>query len=531
LIVGRPPFEAPDIKAVSELVLYKEPRPPSEVVEGIPDDVDGVLARALTKARDDRYPSGRALAEDMAAVRENRRPTLAIAPAERTEAGGDATSISISPSAATAARVDKTTCPAMKPPAVLETLAKPPRPRRLFRRLVPILVLFGIVGYVVAVGPDRAKEQVRTWWTRLSDSMGRQVESVQTAVEETRAEQKRVSAARARAESLLQRGRAMEARGQWDRARREYESSLGIFREIEDGGGEASALLARGRLESAAGNWSGARADLDSAVSVYRIYDLQAGQARALVLLGNLERDLGNRDRADAHYGRASALAQELPDRRPWLEARFNVALLDLLQGKWAEARMQLDAVRGDSRAPAHRDLAARAALYLGVCSFADGDFEMAATWWEEARHTFQAGGEVSGLAEIELVEGRADFDQGHLESSRKHIDDAERAFRKAKNLPGLASVLENRLELALTEDDKEQQRVLWEELTSVRARLALPELDMPSRGGDDVTVRLDDEARFSRLESLLKALPRTASAEERLATFRASGSEPGRES
>jgi tetratricopeptide (TPR) repeat protein len=524
LIVGNPPFEAPDIKTVSQLVLYKEPRPPSEVVEGIPDDVDGVLARALIKSRDDRYPSGRTFAEDMAAVRENRRPKMAIAPGERTQTEGKTTATSILRSAETQVRVEKAKTDSaetvVEPSPVLEALAEPPRASRRYRWLLMILVLAGAVGYVVTLGPDGAKERAGSWWAWLSDSMGRQVENVQTAVEETRAEQKRISAATARGGALLKRGKAMEARGQWERARQEYEASLGIFREIKDGGGEASALLARGCLESAVGDWSRARADLDSAASVYRIYDQPAGQARALVFLGNLERDLGNQDRADAHYGRASALAKELLDRRPWLEARFHMAVQDLLQGRWETAGERLEAVRNDAGAPDVQDLAAQVALFLGIHSYADGNFEMATTWWREARRTFQTSGDVSGLAEVDLVEGCAGLERRELESSREHLEEAERAFRKAKHLPGLAATLENRFELAWAEGNGEQQEAFWEELTTVRARLALPEIEMPTidaRAGDP-----DKDARFTRLESLLRALPRTALAEERLETLRA---------
>ncbi len=532
LIVGTPPFEAPDIKAVSELVLYKDPRPPSEVVEGIPHDVDGVLARAMTKARDDRYPSGRAFAEDMAAVREDRRPTRVTVPAEQTPAEGDATSISIPPSAVTAARVEKTTSPsetAVDPPAVLETLAKPPRSGRLSRWLVSILVFSGIVSYVVAVGPERVKEQIGPWWTRLSNSMGRQVESIQTAVEETRAEQKRVSAAQARAESLLQRGRAMEARGQWDRARQEYGiESRNFPRNQRRGRRSFRASCSRsfgiggGQLVSRQGRLGFGRIGLP---------DLRpAGRPSASPGLSRQSR-AGSREPRSCGCSLRSGFdfAEELPDRRPWLEARFNMALQDLLEERWAAARERLrlrcgamperPSIKTSPREP--RCTSESIPTLMGISKWPR-------TWWEEARRTFQAGGEVSGLAEIELVEGRADLDRGDLGSSRKHINEAERAFRKAKHLPGLAAVLENRLELTLTEGDDEQQ-VILEELITVRDRLALPELDMPSRGGDDVPVGLDEDARFTRLASLLRALPRTALAEERLATFRAAGSETGK--
>jgi tetratricopeptide (TPR) repeat protein len=512
MIVGRPPFEAPNIKAVSQLVLYKEPRPPSEVVDGLPGDVDGVLTRALTKSRDERYPSGRALAEDLAAVRKNRRPKLACVPGGMGQDEGEVTATSVPLPAVTRGQIDSESTRAS------ETVESSRYGRSLWTSL--LLVAVGAVGYVVIVGPGRVKEQVGPWWAWLSDSMGQQVVNVQIAVEETRAEQKRIATARAQADSLLERGRTMEERGQWDRARQDYESSLEIYREIKDGGGEASALLAKGCLESAEGHWSRARTDLDSAASVYRIYDEPAGQARALVLLGNLERDLGNQDRAAAHYGRASILAEKLEDRRPWLEAQFHMSVQDLLRGGWKAAADRLGAVRSNVETPDNRDLAARAALLLGVHSYVEGDIESAAIWWQEARRSFRACGDREGLAEMELVEGRADLDQRKLESSRKHLEEAERAYRKPEHLSGLAATLESLFELAVIEGNVEQQQALWDELALLRARLALPELD-PSilSGGDEKDVNNED-LRSARLACCFRALPRTALVEQRLATL-----------
>ncbi len=64
LLTGRPPFLAPTIPGIVHRVVYEDPEPLSRLVPGLPPDVERVLARALAKDPDDRYPTAAALAED-----------------------------------------------------------------------------------------------------------------------------------------------------------------------------------------------------------------------------------------------------------------------------------------------------------------------------------------------------------------------------------------------------------------------------------------------------------------------------------
>jgi serine/threonine-protein kinase len=63
LITGRQAFKAENVMQVLARVARDSPLPPSLLVPGTPADVDRVLARAMAKSPDARYPSG----EDMAA--------------------------------------------------------------------------------------------------------------------------------------------------------------------------------------------------------------------------------------------------------------------------------------------------------------------------------------------------------------------------------------------------------------------------------------------------------------------------------
>jgi serine/threonine-protein kinase len=64
LLTGRPPFEAPTIPGIVHRVVYEEPVAPSRLVPELPTDVERILARALAKDPDHRYPSAEAFAED-----------------------------------------------------------------------------------------------------------------------------------------------------------------------------------------------------------------------------------------------------------------------------------------------------------------------------------------------------------------------------------------------------------------------------------------------------------------------------------
>jgi hypothetical protein len=64
LLAGRPPFMAPSIPGIVHRVVYENPEPLSRFVPELPADVERVMARAMAKDPNARYPSAEALAED-----------------------------------------------------------------------------------------------------------------------------------------------------------------------------------------------------------------------------------------------------------------------------------------------------------------------------------------------------------------------------------------------------------------------------------------------------------------------------------
>lgn len=74
LLTDQSPFAGPSVPAILARVAHRGAPPPSELVPGLPRDVDDVLARAMAKSREDRYPSGRMMAEDIEDVLGDRPP-------------------------------------------------------------------------------------------------------------------------------------------------------------------------------------------------------------------------------------------------------------------------------------------------------------------------------------------------------------------------------------------------------------------------------------------------------------------------
>ena len=58
LLTGAPPFLGETLETISQQVLHKDARPPSECVDLLPGKLDGLVARMIAKDRAERYQNG-----------------------------------------------------------------------------------------------------------------------------------------------------------------------------------------------------------------------------------------------------------------------------------------------------------------------------------------------------------------------------------------------------------------------------------------------------------------------------------------
>jgi len=74
LLTGRLAFAAENITRILMRVIGEQPDPPSQIVSGLPEGIDYLVARALAKSPADRYPNGRLLSEDAQDLLAGRKP-------------------------------------------------------------------------------------------------------------------------------------------------------------------------------------------------------------------------------------------------------------------------------------------------------------------------------------------------------------------------------------------------------------------------------------------------------------------------
>lgn len=380
LLTAEPPFQGADLANITQQVLYKSPTPPSELVEGVPGDVDAVVARAMTKKRDERYQSGDELANDLARVGRGEPPERPLSFGEQT--------LESAPS-----RPDPEPEPEPEPKLELDLLPLPEREASSSGWIVVVLLLVALVAGVafrwdvVAEILEPLREQQR---------------------EESRREGVRLEAA----DSLTE-ARVFLERGHYNRSRELIENALTLSRNAKDGAGEATALLWRGRLEAEQGSWSKARADLEASASVFAIYEVPAGRAEATLALADLERDLGNFDVASTLYDASD----------PIVDTTFGRALLALMQDDLESAERGFES--------------ANELFYAGAVAFARGDRDEAEARWSQCPDSPEL---LLWRGYAALITGESDDAQRLFDESA----DAYRALEHEPGLRSASGNIEN---------------------------------------------------------------------------------------
>jgi serine/threonine-protein kinase len=74
IMTGTRPFAAESVPRIMTRVAHQNPLPPSRSVPDLPPDIDYLVARAMAKAPADRYPDGKAMAEDAEDILAGRPP-------------------------------------------------------------------------------------------------------------------------------------------------------------------------------------------------------------------------------------------------------------------------------------------------------------------------------------------------------------------------------------------------------------------------------------------------------------------------
>ena len=353
LLTGAPPFPGETIETISQQVLHKSARPPSECVEGLHSDLDGLVARMMAKDRTERYQNGDEIAQELARALDGQPPLRALSVGEKT--------------------LDVKT-PALSPPV---DIAEQPRSPAL--RSAPSRILPWILVAAVTAGAAYRWQDIRSFvdaFQKLSD------------------ESERRSFTSARASENLQRARDLLDRGHFEEADQAVERAVVLWREAKDGEGEAAALLVRGSIAAERGEWSRARADMEAAAAVFDIYGAPMGEARAFSRRADLERDLGEVELAAGLYDRSDGSVDNTLGR-----ALLALVMQDLPSAEngfveaeaWDYAGALAHARGAHDLAEAHWNKSADSRLWRAYGLLAAGERDQARAIFDDAAREYRA--------------------------------------------------------------------------------------------------------------------------------------------
>jgi len=201
-----------------------------------------------------------------------------------------------------------------------------------------------------------------------------------------------------RASLLHDLGLLAHQRGDTGTARRHYEESLKIKRELGDGLSIAQSLHQLGALAQEQRDYPTARAHYDECLQLFRELDDQSGVAATLHQLGLLAQEQQDYELARQYYKESLELAYALNDRSSIAATLHQLGLLAQEQRDYSFAQScyhtGLEVFRQ------LRDLAGAAASLhqLGMLAQEQGNFTIARRRYEESLRLFHRLGDQSGI-------------------------------------------------------------------------------------------------------------------------------------
>jgi DNA-binding CsgD family transcriptional regulator len=177
--------------------------------------------------------------------------------------------------------------------------------------------------------------------------------------------------------------------------------------------------------------------NLEAALAPLRARNLLgATEAFALLYLAHVQHIRGDLGKAAINLVRGIRLAG---DRRPALvaQARVQLALIRIRQGRWADATAEVDAVVAPSNALERTWIETQTLAVRALLAGIDGDHEAAARMTVDAER--RGAGTPSYLASIALLHGRlaSTIARGRWRELRQSLDDAEEPGYRHPYRPG----------------------------------------------------------------------------------------------
>ena len=247
----------------------------------------------------------------------------------------------------------------------------------------------------------------------------------------------------ARARALSAAGSLALRQGDYPAARRQYEESRAICRELGDKGGVATSLDGLAMLAARQADYPAARVLREEVLAIRRELGQKASVISCLVGLGHVACDQGDYSAARAFHEEALAIGRELQHQSRITAALHALGLVALRQGNYSEARSHYEEALAVERELGSKYGIAASLDVLGMAASAEGDYSAARALHEESLAIRRESGEKSGVAHCLAHLGRLASNEGDHSAARALHEEALAIWRELGERRSIAESLE----------------------------------------------------------------------------------------
>jgi len=296
----------------------------------------------------------------------------------------------------------------------------------------------------------------RFWTVRGHLSEGRQF------LESALASERGAPALRAKAFNAA--GGLAHDQGDYEMARRSYERSLAIRRELGDRKDIARSLSSLASLARVQGEYARAVALHEESLALFRQLEDKAGIASAQNSLGIVARYQGNYERAVALHQESLAINRELGDMVGIAFSLNGLGNVARDRGDYSNARSFLEESLAIRRELGERQGIAASLNNLGVVVQYQGDYERATTLYEESLAIKRELGDKKGVANSLGNLGNVAYDRGDYAQATVRYRESLALCKEMGDKVGIAETLINLGNVVQYQGDYMQAVALYRE-------------------------------------------------------------------
>jgi tetratricopeptide (TPR) repeat protein len=267
-----------------------------------------------------------------------------------------------------------------------------------------------------------------------------------------------------RAKAFNAAGGLAHDQGDYETARRSYEQSLAIRRELDDRNGIAQSLNSLGSLARVQGEYTRAVALHEESLALFRQLEDKAGIASAQNSLGIVARYQGNYERAVALHEESLAILRELGDTQGIAFSLNGLGNVARDRGDYIAARLFLEESLAIRRELGERQGIAASLNNLGVVVQYQGDYDRAAALYAESLAIKRELGDKKGMANSLGNLGNVAYDQGDYALATVRYRESLALCQDMRDKVGIAESLINLGNVVQYQRDYEQAIALYRE-------------------------------------------------------------------